>query len=355
MLLELLSYIFTFIIAYIVSPTIVLALIYKSSKKAFDPIMHVFVAMALGPAVVGLLEYYLFMLVSGNPLTFYLLAIISLEIVLVFFLRSQIGELSRFLFSYIYNLYVNYKWLFILVLVILIVFFIAWHVTIFSIPLLRHDTFEYATWGKYIAKVRGIRYEADRRDGSTGFYYVALHGLIFPLFNTFNQLINNLVGASKDYFFRSITGWYWLLTSAVLFEWLRKYNLKVAILGSILFITAPAWVASFIYYHLDTFRLCFIVISSFYFFELLRDPNIALSRYLFGITAGIASNAHSLSVFFVAIQLCIYFLVTTDSLKNRVYRFVVMLLLMLLFGGFHYILETIFGTGWIFFNKYLSI
>jgi hypothetical protein len=66
---------------------------------------------------------------------------------------------------------------------------------------------------------------------------------------------------------------------------------------------------------------------------------------MFGIFSGFTAFAHRIGVAMAAIN-CIVFLITVDSnFKTRIIKTVILVLLILAFGGDHYIFDLIWGRG----------
>jgi hypothetical protein len=66
-----------------------------------------------------------------------------------------------------------------------------------------------------------------------------------------------------------------------------------------------------------------------------------------GAVGGMAANSHSLNVVAISVFILVLFL-SKKRTKNNLLKIAFCLILVLIFGGLHYILDTFWGTGWIF-------
>jgi 4-amino-4-deoxy-L-arabinose transferase-like glycosyltransferase len=104
---------------------------------------------------------------------------------------------------------------------------------------------------------------------------------------------------------------------------------------------------AFITYHIDCTRIFLLLLSLYFMASLLKYPG-RKSALLFGAAAGLAAFAHSLGAFLVIIELLLVFVFLKQQMLNRIRLMSYSVVLVLLFGGLHYLIDTFYGTGWVF-------
>jgi hypothetical protein len=213
-------------------------------------------------------------------------------------------------------------------------------------PLADHDVLEYALQGRVFQRDMAITYQRHPFDEATGFYYVGLHGHSFPLLFTWEGLHAQALSIRSDLWGRSITMWYgWLL---ITFVWalLRRVDRWAAVWGGIA-LTAPlGFLFLLTIYHLDGYRILFFCVSLAAFVHLLRTPSLPgllLFAALCGAHAFIHSTGAILSGVLWLVMLACVPLPTTQRLRWGALAAGVMLA----FGAVHYVVDILFGTGWI--------
>lgn len=224
---------------------------------------------------------------------------------------------------------------------------LVWFLSILYIPILGHDMFEYATQGRIFFENKAIVYSKHLFDAKSGFYYVGTHGFSFPIFATWEHLVNSLFNIQSDYFFRSITGYYWILIVSLFGFYLFKKDKQLGLLGILVLLLTPGFAGMFFYYHIDTYRIYFLMTTFILLTKIIRNDAIQY-LILYGIYGGIMSNAHSISFIFFAIFNMVYFLFSNKKITHRIYNLLIICLFAFLFGAYHYVLDIFWGTGWIF-------
>ena len=110
---------------------------------------------------------------------------------------------------------------------------------------------------------------------------------------------------------------------------------------------AKSYLTSISYFHIDSYRMFFFSLTFLFTLEQIHKPNPKLLP-LFAFVAGISAFTHSLGVIIsVIFGICLLLFLQKEWLYKVKYLsgFIA---LVLLFGGIHYILDIVFGTGWIF-------
>lgn len=319
----------------------------KNTEIAYSNTELWLYCLGLGPALTSLIIYFSFLLLPGQASFFYIVMVCACIAALFFSSRKQIRPIGSmyaksmlqtiqkadrytvafFSFLLVFIAYVTYKTI--------------------SVPITGHDTLEYALFAKALFGDKAIHYAAFHHFPDTGFYFVGLHGFSFPLLATWERLVNSLFLIDTDFYFRSITAYYSILLLGVCFYWLRKLSSMYAITGILLMICCFGYFSLLTSYHLDTYRILLLVVSWIFFVHAVRFGDM-LSISLFGIFSGAQSFIHSLGFILALAALGILFFLLKDTLLQRFKKTIWAGILILLFGGIHYLIDIFWGTGWIF-------
>lgn len=337
MITNIFVYFFQLILTNIVLSIILFSLFKR--ENSYKDIINLFVCFGISPPLTSLIIYYLLLFFPKNSSLFYILIIISIYTLLLFIARKKIIKTLFFIKKKLFSL--NR-----LLLSIIFLLIFAWQVTVLKIPILGHDTFEYANQGKIFFANKSITYNKHQFDKNSNFYYVGRHGFIYPLFNTTERFVNDLFRTDKDFYFKSISGYYWILIVLLQFYLLSRVNKKLAILSTLTLVTAYGYAIMFAFFHLDTIRIFLLMLSIIFCLESIDNKNLN-TLILFGITAGLASNIHSMGAFFSLILIFVFF-VFQKNWKHKIFKSFFVLIIILIFGGLHYLLDSFIGTGWIF-------
>lgn len=314
-------------------------LIFTLFNKNFkDKTLLLLTSLGISPIFTSLITYYLLLLIPHKTSIFYLLIIASFYLLIYLIKRKEIPETLKI----IKNIFLSCNKYFLAVLLLLI---IVWQFTIITIPILGHDTFEYATQGKIFFTNKFIIYQERQFDSTTNFFYVGLHGFGYPLFGTTERFFNDIFSAQKDYYFRSISGYYWILIVLLQYYLLSKKNKILAILATITLITSFGFTIMFAFYHLDTLRIYLLMLSTIYLLKSIDSDN-NFNLVLFGIAAGLSAFSHSLNCILSSIQILTFF-IFQKKFGLKFIKTAYIILFFAAFGGIHYLLDTIGGTGWI--------
>jgi hypothetical protein len=79
-----------------------------------------------------------------------------------------------------------------------------------------------------------------------------------------------------------------------------------------------------------------------------------LSFLLLGIFSGFAAFAHTIGAVIVTFNGMAIFIFLKGKLKNKLRKTISVIILTILFGWFHYILDIFWGFGWIIFNRKIT-
>lgn len=214
-------------------------------------------------------------------------------------------------------------------------------------PLVDHDVLEYGVQGRIFLRDGVIAYSRFRFDEASGFHYVGLHGFAFPLLFTWEGLWSGLLGLKTDMWVRSITMWYAWLLIAFVWSLLRSLGSWVAMAGTMALAASLGFLFLATIYHLDSMRIFFFATALAAFIAVLRVPGLE-RMLLFAVLCAGGSFIHSIGAILSAVLWVVLLVMLPASIRDRIRWAMPALGLMLVLGGVHYVLDVLFGTGWVF-------
>jgi hypothetical protein len=311
------------------------------------PAITAIVALGLGPAAAIALFFHLMLIAPNMPYWLYIgLVCLPFLVLFVLFFRQSLmcfGEA----WSSLQKLILPIKGGALLFPVGLVLFLMAWVRYLWLKPVMEHDTLEYATQGLVFFLNPVIEYSAHRYDAATGFYYVGLHGLNFPLFSTWELMFNAAVGTTSNLLFRSLNSYYGLLIALFVFLYLRRFAPRAAWFGLAMLMLSYIFFENILKYHIDSYRLFFGVAAVWSMLECIERPQWR-NFFWFGVLSGLQASAHSLGVFLSVIEFACLFLFLPLPLLPRTKMLLYAFALFFTGGALHYVLDVSIGTGWIF-------
>ncbi len=228
-----------------------------------------------------------------------------------------------------------------------LLFFIGWSYYIYKKNITEHDTLEYAVQGTIFFRDKCITFGPVRYDKESFFYYVGLHGFSFPLIRTFEMLTNQWLD-SGDLFFRSVNSIYGGLILMLVFAYFSQItSIRYSILIVVLFLLNYGFFETIMKYHIDNYRVFFLMASVGLMSGLLKNYDNRLAS-VWGIFLGAQSNIHSLGFMVAMIQLFVFFICSGQVFRQKFISVFYVFLVMMVLGGWHYIVDVFWGTGWIF-------
>jgi len=315
-------------------------------------------SLGLGPALATLILYYLLLILPHFESIFYLLFISAAFTIMITINTKAIPQFlkitSSIFKSFLQTL--NFKQGFnsyffksnnvaFGVLLIISAFGIK-NILLTQLP--GHDVLEYMVQADIIFNEKIIQYVNNIYNSESGFYYVGLHGWSFPLQVTLEKMVDSISFYGYDLYFKSLTLWYGLILLAIIYYWVKKYmNAVYAFTTITLLFLAKGYLTSITFFHIDSYRMFFFSLSFLFTLQQINKPNFKLLPLLAFVT-GISGFSHSLGVIIsVILGAGLLFFIQ----KEWVYKLKFLAsytFLVLLFGGIHYVLDIIYGTGWIF-------
>lgn len=314
-------------------------------------------SMGLGPVFTVLMLYYLLQIIPHRPHSFYPVCIFLVYVPLFIFsirgfkiLLKQLKAFFKSTTAKLQTLNSREKvkkgvYLFV-VLALLAGFFSFYPANIFKTPVDGHDALIYGNFGKRYYQGREVSYSKITAPGKNGFTFLGSQKPSFSLLLTWEMMLNHRAANKEkhfDLYYRSVTGYYWLLIVLVQFLWLYRKNKTLALLGILVLLAGLQFFLMLINYHLDSFRL-FSLLLSWIWLAYTIEKKDRLSFFLLGVFSGFTAFTHLIGLV-VALANVLAFLIFYESgLKVRVLKTAVLALVILAFGAVHYLLEALYGS-----------
>jgi len=340
----------------------IIAVVFLSLKKS-DGVSHseiVLYSLGLGPPIVSLLLYWLFLIFPHCSNGFYLLMVLLFFLLLIIItvfklIRWRVSVLRSLCYRVdaFRNALGNIK---MMKLKLLLVFIISIPILLASFmyakhylskPLYGHDILAYGTIGKIYYIEKSIEHSFRGFHPHTGFSYFPQHAPGLSLLSTWERILNLHLNSNNDYYFKSITVYYGMLILALAFFCLNKRSTLFAFLGVSALFSAPAFFMSFRIYHIDLYRIFLLTVSWIFLAYSIKD-RYNFSLYMFGLCSGLSSFSHTIGAIVSGFGIIALLIFLGGGLRHRFVPALKVILLIILFGGIHYIIDTFWGTGWIF-------
>ena len=292
--------------------------------------------------LITLILYYSFIIVPNQSSWFYLTLVVSLFIIQAYFSNKKsqltITEIKK----------KSNDPYFVFVIIGTIIFYIIHLFYLTQRSISENDYLEYGVLGNHFLLTKEIVFMKHRFLLENNFYYVGMHGFLFPLIKTWEGIINELVGIKSDLFYKSISGFYSFLIALTTFHILRiKISLKAAIIGVLILVFTYGFFIVSLRFHIDTLRIFFFSFSGILLIEVIKSPTIRLI-ILTGLVLGLHAFAHSIGVFVAIIWFFSFVFSQLQKRKYLIYLSIYLLFVLIFAGGIHYVLDVFIGTGWIF-------
>lgn len=357
MVINLISFLLLFFLTNIFFSVVICSVFLKFKSNKNSPKELLLYSLAAGPALTSILLYYLLLLMPGLPYFFYIGAILVFFGGLAFFSRRNVPIPIHIVTDYIskwkfINKSTSDKWdrYYPLLFFISIAYYMVLGIKNVVIkPITGHDMLEYAIQGKIFYQNCLIKYQQHIFDAASNFYYVGLHGYGFPLLATWERIFTHYFGINTDYYFRSVTVYYGLIILLVVYYWLNKRDKYIALAGVIALYMSYGFIIAVSEFHIDTFRISLFTITFICFAKTIKD-NTWFAFFSFGLFGGLQAFSHSLGAILIIVELGLLLFFIKTNLADRILKLGFTTIIILLFGGIHYILDVFFGTGWIFQN-----
>ena len=306
------------------------------------------------------ISYYLWFLniillsLSCLPFYFYILLPTIINLILIIHLRRNIHSFLCDINNAFKNVKLNLEKIMLILFIVCFLIFNLYSAK--NLLITGSDSLRYANQGKVFALNRNIEYSNIYFDETTKFFYVAMHGFSYPLFATIENLFAESIKVDSFMFFKSVSNYYFLLISLLIYVELKKYlpfkSKNYSILGILFFILAPS-VFQLIYSgSIDSYRIFLLFVSVILFSYFLRKKEIQKNQLLFlGSVLGLSSNSHIIGL--ISSLIIIFSVIFANyGLTEKIKSILILITLMIFFGAYHYPIQIMFGDGWIFNDSY---
>jgi len=348
-----LLFLFKFFITNIVLSVIICSLFtrFNESGKYSNPELLLY-SLGLGPIFTALLLNYSFLILPHRSNIFYLILIVA-----VYFLIAVIGR--KYFKPIFCDVKKNIKKIFtvkgtalskmgritlmVIICMPLIVFLFVYLMKILPQPLMGHDVLVYANIGKELFYEKSLW---SNQFAST-LAYSAKTSISLALLLTWEELLNFIFQTKSDLYFRSVNIYYGLLILSIQYYLVAKQNKWVAVLSVLILLSGLSFFVYLLLPEIDLYRIFFLYVSFIWLAYAVKEKDF-LSLLMFGVFSGFTAFAHRIGLV-IAMITCLVFLITVDSnFKTRIIKTVILVLLILAFGGDKYIFDLIWGSGsWI--------
>ena len=321
-------------------------------------------SLGLGPIFTSLLLYYLLLFFPRHSNLFYLSTVTVIYLILSLLGRKYFSVLWTAIIKKTKNTKKTFKNLsayyrvefivFSLVIILLLASFLFLYATnTLQTQLDETDALKYGTLGKILFKEKSLEYRWIRTNPKTGFYMIINHAPSFSLLLTWEKIMDSFFKADKDLYFKSLSTYYALLILAVFIFWLSKKNKYLALLGVFALLSGFSFLRTFIEQGLDSYRIFFLIISWIFLANAIKKKDF-FSFFLLGIFSGFAAFAHTIGAILVIFNCLTLFIFMKGNLKNKLSRTGSIVIFVIIFGWFHYILDTFWGFGWVIFDRQVT-
>lgn len=286
---------------------------------------------------------YLFLFVQPLPKLFYLIVILCVFGILFFTQKKHLKLFLHQTKSEFLALFGKYYLVGFIALLLFIFCQISY--SIFK-PFTEHDSFEYAIQGKIFAKDLSIQYVKNRFDATSGFFYVGLHGYLYPLIYSLENIYTAFFSKPTDFLFRGLNNFYSLFVLLLAGTYFKNKSLKLTLIVILTIIFNYSFFFTALQTSIDHLRIYLLLVFILLWQENLNEARFEFAILLF-IILGLSANTHSLNMI---ISCFLFFAWGILQLTNKKSFGLILVGLgaFIIGGAFHYILDTFWGSGWIF-------
>lgn len=218
--------------------------------------------------------------------------------------------------------------------------------------ILNFDVVEYVLGGDMFYKSRAIVYNGCFVDPQNGFWYHTYHSFLFPLFGTWGNILTEVLSVPKDWYFKFIMVFYWLVLNLYAMVLFGKHikscrDLVIAGCGLAFLDFVPVTFDFILFYGIDFFRVTFFTVTCVFLYRTLRKPTWNNVIFL-GFFASFSMAAHGLQVIFTSVILLpLLLLFFRRDISHWGAKLAVLAGMIFLLAGSHYLLMMLWGDGWL--------
>lgn len=201
-------------------------------------------------------------------------------------------------------------------------------------PVTEHDTFEYIALGNSL--INGFDPFNYRFNPESGFFYVGMHGLCYPILFAMENGLQRLFGDVSFFGVKFLSGYYWLLLLMLFHFSFKRFQPALANYTTLYVGLSLGIIFSGLQFHLETMRIFMMVLSFYVFFSYMKGKNVPLS--VLSLVFGLLAYLHFIGAVSIALLAltALLVIVKREHSFNATFLFVVGIIF---FGGIHYFLE----------------
>lgn len=356
---------FQFVLTNIIFSLIICVALIRLNKRKIHSNLELFLySLGLGPVFTSLLLYYILLFSPHKSYLFYLLFIFGIYLFLSFLGRKYFSILfidiikkiknSKKIFKNL-NRYHQIEFILFssLIIFLLASFLFLYFTNTLHTPLDGTDALRYGTLGKIFFMEKSLEYKWIIPYPKTGFRFGTHSAPSFPLLLTWEKIMDSFLNVDKDTYYKSLSTYYALLILSVLVFWLSRKSKYLALLGIFALLSGFTFFQTLITQHLDSYRIFFLIISWIYLAYAVEKKDF-LSFVLLGIFSGFAAFSHTIGAIIATFNCLALFIFMKGNLKNKLSRTSFIIILVIIFGWFHYILDIFWGSGWVILKREIT-
>lgn len=294
-------------------------------------------SLALGPLMGASTLFLMIVLFPDSGPAFYLSAWLTLNVLLIgsYFVKGMgiLGIYKRY-----WRILIGRIGL-IPVCIALLILFVCPPLYASLREISEHDTFEYMALGRNIYNYGTIEFPGFRYLPN-GFFYVALHGFVYPLIYTIQLFFT----PDSDFIFKTIPLYYSILLIFLFAMRIRRLPRSWWLPSMGILLTSYGFIFSTLQFHLESIRLFLLFSSVILAFSYLRYHRPCVN--LLGIMLGLQAGLHFIGLVASLIIIAGVFLFNPVSWSEKSWVATRMFFLFLVFGAVHYLLEWISDPFW---------
>ena len=341
--MSLLAAAFYFLITYVGSSLIVLAALEKLLRAdedgaAFSPLERILYALGIGPALIPLALYFLYLFVPRSGDWSYVLSVVALFSLIAYWARDHFRTAGESLRGEFHRLKQELRpcrreTVAVLAIIAPVCVYILFQGMAF--PIASHDGTVYGCLGRSLYQMGSLdNYPMVTSDPTTGLFMPLSHPPSLPLFYTWFHLLSGTV--TSDLLQRTVSPVYAMYLLALLATVLsRRAKGLSAACGVLFMVFTPIFVWQSYENSVDPFRMFFIFMSFLCLANSLatkgRGPTVIL-----GLACGLSMFAHVTGVLTSGVAMAVYFLLNRLRPWDRFRRWLAVAAIALCLSGTHY-------------------
>ena len=359
-------FLFQFLLTNILFSTIICTVFIRLNRdNTYSNLELLLYSLGLGPALTSIFLYYSLLFIPDFSHLFYFLVVLLGYSILFALGKKYFSSLWKDLSEKIQG--IRQGWphrrshekveliIFSIVLLAFILSFIfLYFPNMLQAPLDGTDALKHATFGKIYSTEKSMAYRWIRPHPGSGFYFIFNNPApSFSLLLTWEKIMDSFININKDLYFKFTSPYYALLLMGIFLFWLSRKSKYLALLGLFALLLGFSFFQTLVTQHLDSYRILFLVVSWIFLARAIEKRD-SLSFILLGIFSGFAAFAHTIGAILVIFNCLALFIFLEGNLRYKLIKTRDVVLLTVVLGWFHYIIDIFWGYGWVIFERQIS-